>query len=71
VFALLAEGLGEREVRLRVGGALLDLLGAHHDASYRWDAAAGRFDDGVYPNMESANLARYEALRTPGSGPVL
>ena len=60
VFALLAEGLGEREVRVGVGRALLDLLEADQFASYVWNAAAARFDDGVSLHMEAANLARYE-----------
>lgn len=61
VFALLAEGLGEREVRLNLGHALLDLLRADHFASYVWDAATDRFDRGVSLNLDPANLARYEA----------
>lgn len=60
VFALLADGLDEREVRLEVGRALLDLLHADQFASYVWDEAAGRFDDGVALHMEPSNLARYE-----------
>lgn len=60
VFALLAEDLGEREVRLGVGRALLDLLQADQFASYVWDAASGRFADGVSLHMDPANLARYE-----------
>lgn len=60
VFALLAEDLGEREVRLGVGRALLELLQADQFASYVWDAAGGRFVDGVWLHMEPANLARYE-----------
>lgn len=60
VFALLAEDLGEREVRLGVGHALLDLLRADQFASYVWDAASGRFSDGVSLHMDLANLARYE-----------
>jgi len=59
-FALLAEDLGEREVRLGVGHALLDLLEADQFASYVWDAAGGRFADGVSLHMDPANLARYE-----------
>jgi len=60
VFALLAEGLDEREVRLEVGRALLDLLQADQFASYVWNQALGRFDDGVWLHMQPANLARYE-----------
>jgi DNA-binding CsgD family transcriptional regulator len=58
--ALLSEDLGEREVRLGLGRALLDLLQADHFASYVWDAADGRFADGVWLHMDPANLARYE-----------
>jgi DNA-binding CsgD family transcriptional regulator len=60
VFGLLAEDLGEREVRERVGQALLDLLRADQFASFVWDAGAGRFSDGVWINMDDANLARYD-----------
>jgi DNA-binding CsgD family transcriptional regulator len=61
VFAALAESAGEREMRERVGMALLDLLRADHFASYVWDARRGVFGDGVWLNMDPANLARYEA----------
>jgi len=60
-FAVLAEGLGERELRQRLGEALLDLLQADHFASFVWDAAVGRFVDGVWLNMDSGNLAAYDA----------
>lgn len=60
VFALLAEDLGEREVRMGVGLALVDLLQADQFASYVWDAATGRFTDGVSLHMDPGNLARYE-----------
>ena len=59
-FAMLAEDLGERDVRLEIGRALLDLLQADHFASYVWDAALGRFADGVSLHMDPANLAHYE-----------
>lgn len=61
IFGLLAEDLGEREVRLRVGQALLDLLQADHFASFVWDAGRGRFDHAVALQMDPANLARYDA----------
>ncbi|HOL36369.1 MAG TPA: helix-turn-helix transcriptional regulator [Rubrivivax sp.] len=60
VFALLAEGLDEREVRLEVGRALLELMHADQFASYVWDEALGRFHDGVALHMAPGNLARYE-----------
>ena len=40
---------------------LLDLFEADYLASYEWNAEAGRFEAGVYLNMDPANLARYEA----------
>lgn len=61
VFALLAEGLGERELRERIGHALLDLLQADHFASFVWDGATRRFGQGVWLGMEADNLARYDA----------
>jgi DNA-binding CsgD family transcriptional regulator len=60
-FALLAEDLGERDVRLTLGEALLELLHADQFASFVWDAQAQRFIDGVWLYMDPANLARYDA----------
>lgn len=60
VMAALAEPHGEREVRLRVGELMLELLGAQHYASYVWNARGQRFDDGLCIHMEPANLARYD-----------
>lgn len=60
-FALLAQDLNERDIRERIGRLLLDLFRADYFASYVWDAPAGRFGDGVWLNMDPANLARYEA----------
>jgi len=60
-FALLAEDLGERDVRLTLGEALLELLRADQFASFVWDARARRFIDGVWLHMDPANLARYDA----------
>lgn len=60
-FALLAEDLGEREIRERLGHALLELFRADHFASYVWNASGARFDNGLALNMDPANLARYEA----------
>lgn len=60
-FALLAEDLGEREVRLTLGQALLELLRADQFASFVWDAQAQRFGDGVWLHMDPANLAHYDA----------
>jgi hypothetical protein len=60
IFALLADDLGEREVRTRIGAALLDLLQADHFASFVWDARTARFDGGLWINMDAANLARYD-----------
>lgn len=60
-FALLAEDLGEREIRLALGQALLDLLRADQFASFVWDEPARRFGDGVWLHMDSTNLAQYDA----------
>ena len=60
-FALLAEDLGERDVRLTLGEALLELLRADQFASFVWDAQAQRFGDGVWLHMDPANLASYDA----------
>lgn len=60
-FAVLADDMDARSLRLALGGALLDLLGADHFASFVWDADRRVFDDGVWLNMDAANLARYDA----------
>jgi DNA-binding CsgD family transcriptional regulator len=61
IFGLLAEDMASTELRLRVGAALLDLLRADQFASFVWDEQAQSFVDGVWLNMDPANLARYEA----------
>jgi DNA-binding CsgD family transcriptional regulator len=61
VMAALAEPHDERELRLEVGGLMLELLGAQHYASYVWDDATNAFDRGVHLHMDPGNLARYEA----------
>jgi DNA-binding CsgD family transcriptional regulator len=60
LFGLLAEGLAARELRERLGAALLDLLQADHFASFVWDAGSRRFGQGVWINMDAANLQRYD-----------
>jgi DNA-binding CsgD family transcriptional regulator len=61
IFGLLAEDLHEREIRARIGGALLDLMQADHFASFVWDPQRRRFGGGLWLNMDDANLARYDA----------
>lgn len=60
-FALLAEAADARALREALGPQLLRLLRADHFASYVWDEARGRFDQGVALGMSATNLARYEA----------
>ena len=60
VFALLADELPPRALRLALGAALLDLLQADHFASFVWDDQRRVFGDGVWLNMEAVNLAPYE-----------
>ncbi len=61
IFALLADDLVEREIRLALGESLLDLLRADQFASFVWDAGQQRFADGVWLNMDQTNVARYDA----------
>ncbi len=56
----LAEPHEERDIRLRVGELMLDLLGAQHYASYVWNEEKQGFDGGVQINMDAANLQKYE-----------
>ncbi|MDB5829263.1 MAG: Transcriptional regulator, LuxR family [Variovorax sp.] len=60
VFSLLAEDQNEREVRERLGPALMQLLRADQFASFRWDAQSSHFGGCVAVNMDPANLARYD-----------
>jgi DNA-binding CsgD family transcriptional regulator len=53
-------GLAEREIRTRLGQALVDLLRADHFASFVWDEPSRRFGNGVWLAMDAANLARYD-----------
>jgi hypothetical protein len=59
ILALLGEDQGEREIRERIGWALLDLLRADQFASFVWDAESGTFGKRVALNMEVSNLDRY------------
>jgi DNA-binding CsgD family transcriptional regulator len=59
ILALLGEDQGEREIRERIGWALLDLLRADQFASFVWDAESGTFGERVALNMEVSNLDRY------------
>lgn len=58
IFGLLADDMDERAMRLAVGAALLDLLQADQFASFVWDGR--RFGDGVWLQMDPANLANYD-----------
>ena len=60
VMATLAEPHDEREIRLRTGALMLELLDAQYYASYVWDEQLRRFDMGICINMDPSNLARYE-----------
>ena len=61
IFGLLAEDLGEHDVREAVGHHLLELLQADYYASYVWQEKSGRFDNAAFLNMDPKNLAAYEA----------
>ncbi|MGO8911130.1 MAG: response regulator transcription factor [Bradyrhizobium sp.] len=61
LFGLLAEDLGEREVRERIGHHLLELLSADYYASFVWDTPSRSFGRGVWLNMSPENLASYDA----------
>jgi DNA-binding CsgD family transcriptional regulator len=61
IFGLLAEDLGEHDVREAVGHLLLELLQADYYASYVWQDKSGRFDKAAFLNMDPKNLAAYEA----------
>jgi len=60
VFTLLAEdGHNEREIRERLGWALLDLLHADQFASFVWDVESHSFGARVALNMDPSNLDHY------------
>lgn len=60
-FALLAQDLNAHDIRACLGEQLLRLFHADHFASYVWNDAEHRFDDGLSINMDPANLLRYDA----------
>jgi hypothetical protein len=61
LFGLLAEDLGEREVRERVGHHVLELLAADYYASFVWDARSRSFGSGAWLNMNPDTVASYDA----------
>ncbi|PZO13911.1 MAG: helix-turn-helix transcriptional regulator [Burkholderiales bacterium] len=60
-FAWLAEDLGEREIRERVGQATLELFRADHFASFVWNPQRREFGECVQINMSPSNLTDYQA----------
>ncbi len=61
IMRALAEPCTETDMRLQVGEQLLTLLDADYYASYAWNPAADRFEDGVCINMSSRNFSAYDA----------
>lgn len=59
VVQILHEHTDEYEMRKHVAGPLLDLMGADYFASFCWKAEEGRYDQGVYLNMDDRNIGRY------------
>ena len=60
-FALLAQDLNARDIRLHLGEQLLRLFHADYFASYVWNDAERRFSDGLSINMDPVNLLTYDA----------
>lgn len=60
IMQALSEPCEAHEVRIQIGQWMLELLGAQHYASYVWDAGQQCFSQGVFLNMDKANLQRYE-----------
>lgn len=60
-FSLLAQDLGQREIREQVGHATLALFKAQYFASYVWNEDSKVFADQVSINVDPANLDRYTA----------
>lgn len=56
----LSNDFSHKEVRLRIGQNLLELLDADYFASYIWDQDTERFVSGVNINMCPKNLENYE-----------
>jgi DNA-binding CsgD family transcriptional regulator len=57
---LSAEHLSNRDLRISIGGALLDLLDADFYASYVWNARKQAFEFGVSVNLDDACVQSYE-----------
>ncbi|MFM7670049.1 MAG: hypothetical protein ACKO71_05790 [Betaproteobacteria bacterium] len=60
-FGLLAGGLSATDVREQLGYCLMELLQADFFASYVWNDAENKFDEGISINMDPANLGTYDA----------
>jgi DNA-binding CsgD family transcriptional regulator len=60
LMSTLAEPLEEDEVRSLLGQQLLRMFNAQYYVSYVWDAASDSFKNGLYINMDPANLRLYE-----------
>lgn len=59
VVRILHEHTDEYEMRKQVAEPLLDLMGADYFASFCWKPEEGRYDQGVYLNMDDRNIGRY------------
>lgn len=55
----LHEHTDEHEMRRNVAEPVLDVLGADYFASFCWEPEAGRYDQGVYLNMDEKNIEKY------------
>lgn len=55
----LHEHTDEYEMRNDVAEPVLDVLGADYFASFCWEPEAGRYDQGVYLNMDAHNIDKY------------
>ena len=62
LFGLLAEDLGEREVRERIGHHLLELLSADYYASFVWDTPSRSFGRGVWLEHEPGQSRQLRRL---------
>jgi DNA-binding CsgD family transcriptional regulator len=60
LMSTLAEPLEEAEVRSRLGQQLVRIFDAQYYVSYVWDAGSASFKNGLYINMDPANLRLYE-----------
>lgn len=59
IVRVLHEHTDEQEMRRHLAEPLLDVMSADYFASFCWEPEKGRYDQGVYLNMDDQNIDKY------------